>query len=154
MSDPIADEAAIEIVDLRFSYPDGHVAVDGISFAVRAGESAALMGANGVGKSTLLLCIVGVNKGDGLIRVQGVELKPETVQQIRRRIGFVFQNPEHQLFSTSVIEDVVFGPLNLGLPKEEALKCAREILDKLGLSGLHERAPQRLLVGALHSGYR
>jgi len=143
----MSDQAAIEVVDLRFSYPGGHVAVDGASFEVRAGESVALMGANGVGKSTLLLCLVGVNRGSGLIRVQGVDLGPETVQRIRSRIGFVFQNPEHQLFSTSVMEDVVFGPLNLGLSKEKALARADDVLEKLGLSHLRKRAPQRLSQG-------
>jgi cobalt/nickel transport system ATP-binding protein len=105
------------------------------------------MGANGVGKSTLLLCVVGVQKGSGLIRVEGVELNAESVASIRRRIGFVFQNPEHQLFSTSVLDDVIFGPLNLGLSKEQALRRADETLEKLDLTHLRRRTPQHLSQG-------
>lgn len=147
MDQPSSNESAIEVVDLRFSYPGGHVAIAGASFEVRAAESVALMGANGVGKSTLLLCLVGVNRGSGRVRVQGTELGPETVQSIRRRIGFVFQNPEHQLFSTSVLDDVVFGPLNLGLSKQEALSRADKVLDKLHLTHLRHRVPQHLSQG-------
>ncbi len=141
------NEAAIEVVDLRFSYPGGHVALAGVTFNVRPGETVALMGANGVGKSTLLMCIVGVQRGSGLIRVEGIELGPETVSSIRRQIGFVFQNPEHQLFSTSVLDDVVFGPLNLGLSKEDALARAEQTLEKLNLAQLKERTPQHLSQG-------
>lgn len=147
MNRPVSDKAAIEVIDLRFSYPGGHVAVAGASFKVCDAESVALMGANGVGKSSLLLCLVGVNRGSGQIRVQGTELCPETVQAIRSRIGFVFQNPEHQLFSTSVLDDVVFGPLNLGLSKEQALARADEVLDSLNLSHLRSRVPQHLSQG-------
>lgn len=147
MHRPNASEPAIEVVDLKFSYPGGHAALDGVCFSVSSAESVALMGANGSGKSTLLLCIVGIHKGGGRIRVQGIELKPESVRTIRRKIGFVFQNPEHQLFSTSVLDDVVFGPLNLGLSKQEALACADEILDKLGISHLRNRVPQNLSQG-------
>ena len=87
------NEFAIEVEGLRFSYPGGHVALAGASFEVRTAESVALMGANGVGKSTLLLCIVGIHDGDGRIRVQGIELKTENLKRLRRKVGFVFQNP-------------------------------------------------------------
>jgi cobalt/nickel transport system ATP-binding protein len=140
-------EPAIEVADLRFSYPGGHLALAGASFEVRSTESVALMGPNGVGKSTLLLCIVGIHNGSGRIRVQGIELTTENLQAIRRRVGFVFQNPEHQLFSTSVLDDVVFGPLNLGLSKEAAMERADMVLDKLNLSHLRHRVPQHLSQG-------
>lgn len=142
-----SSEPAIEVINLSFSYPGGNMALAGASFEVRPGESVALMGANGVGKSTLLLCIVGIHNGDGRILVQGTELKTENLQAIRRRVGFVFQNPEHQLFSTSVLDDVVFGPLNLGLSREEALAQADKVLDKLNLSHLRHRVPQHLSQG-------
>ena len=144
---PGSNSPAIEVVDLKFNYPGGHVALAGASFEVRTGETAVLMGANGVGKSTLLLCVVGVQKGSGLVRVEGVELNPESVASIRKRIGFVFQNPEHQLFSTSVLDDVIFGPLNLGLSKEQALRRADETLEKLSLTHLRRRTPQHLSQG-------
>ena len=142
-----SNRIAIEVADLKFTYPDGHAAVTGVSFKVPCAESVALMGANGAGKSTLLLCLVGVNAASGRIIVDGIELNAETVQSIRSRIGFVFQNPEHQLFSPSVLEDVMFGPLNLGLSREEALARADDVLDKLALSHLRKRAPQRLSQG-------
>ncbi len=138
---------AIEVIDLKFTYPGGHIALDGASFEVAPAESVALMGANGVGKSTLLLCIVGIHGGSGRVRVQGIDLNAENVRTIRRKIGFVFQNPEHQLFSSSVIEDVVFGPLNLGLSKQDALARADGILDGLGLLPLRNRPPQNLSQG-------
>lgn len=147
MEKPASDSPAIEVDDLRFSYPGGQVALAGASLKVYPAECVALMGANGTGKSTLLLCIVGVQTGSGRIQVQGVELNSESVSSIRRGVGFVFQNPEHQLFSTTVLDDVVFGPLNLGLSKDEALACADEALEELKLSHLKHRAPQRLSQG-------
>ena len=147
MLQPNPDAPAIEAIDLKFTYPGGNVALDGVSFEVAPAESVALMGANGVGKSTLLLCIVGLHEAAGRVRAQGVELNAESARTIRRKIGFVFQNPERQLFSPSVIEDVVFGPLNLGLSKQEALARADEILDGLGLLPLRNRPPQNLSQG-------
>jgi cobalt/nickel transport system ATP-binding protein len=144
---PASDSLPIEVVDLKFSYPNEHVALDGISFVVHPAESVGLIGANGTGKSTLLLCIVGVLKGDGRIRVHGVELNSESVSSIRQQVGFVFQNPEHQLFSTSVLDDVVFGPLNLGLSKEEALVVADEVLGRLNMSDFKHRVPQHMSQG-------
>jgi len=137
----------IEVTDLKFSYPGKHIALNGISFKLNPGENVGLIGANGTGKSTLLLCLVGVLKGDGRIHVNGVELNSESVSSIRRQVGFVFQNPEHQLFSTSVLDDVIFGPLNLGLSKEEALAVADEVLGKLNMSQFKHRVPQHMSQG-------
>jgi cobalt/nickel transport system ATP-binding protein len=142
-----SNASAIEVTDLRFSYPNGHNALAGVSFTVRAAETVVLIGPNGTGKSTLLLCIVGVFRGDGMIRVQGLELNPQTVAPIRSRIGFVFQNPEHQLFSTSVLDDVVFGPLNLGLSREQAQQRADEVLGRFNMGHLKNRVPQHLSQG-------
>jgi cobalt/nickel transport system ATP-binding protein len=144
---PASDNPAIEVIDLEFSYPNGHVALAGVSFKIRPAESIALIGANGTGKSTLLLCVVGILKGGGAIRVQGVELNSENVFSIRRQIGFVFQNPEHQLFSTSVLDDVVFGPLNLGLSKEDAVARADEVLGELNMADFKHRVPHHLSQG-------
>ncbi|RJP22876.1 MAG: ABC transporter ATP-binding protein [Candidatus Abyssobacteria bacterium SURF_5] len=137
----------IKVAGLRFSYPDGRRALDGVSFEIGRGETVSLLGANGTGKSTLLLCLVGILRGDGGISIGGVEVNPETGASIRRRTGFVFQNPEHQLFTTSVLDDVVFGPLNLGLSKEQALARAEQVLSDLNLSHLRDRLPHHLSQG-------
>jgi cobalt transport protein ATP-binding subunit len=142
-----SDAVPIVVEGLKFSYPGGHVALDGVSFAVNAGESVGLIGANGTGKSTLLLCLVGVLKGEGRIRVHGMELDSESAASIRRHVGFVFQNPEHQLFSTSVLDDVVFGPLNIGLSRAEALAVADEVLAKLNMLEFKKRVPQHMSQG-------
>ena len=144
---PTPNDLAIEVNDLMFSYPNGHDALAGVSFNIKPAESVVLIGPNGTGKSTLLLCIVGVLKSQGSIRVQGVELDSENLSSIRRRIGFVFQNPEHQLFSTSVLDDIVFGPLNLGLSKEQALHRADEVLAKFNMTHLKDRVPYHLSQG-------
>ena len=141
------DNQAIEVTDLGFSYPDGQSALAGVSFNISPTESVALIGANGTGKSTLLLCIVGVLKGSGRVRVYGIEINPETALSIRRRVGFVFQNPEHQLFSTSVLDDVVFGPLNLGLSRDDALARADKVLGELNMGAFKHRVPHHLSQG-------
>lgn len=140
-------DLAIEVQDLHFRYPGGRVALAGVSFSVSSGESVALIGANGTGKSTLLLCLVGILHGIGSIRIACEEVGPDTVTSIRRQVGFVFQNPEHQLFSTSVLDDVTFGPLNLGLPKEEALRRADEVLAELDMTEFKKRVPHHLSQG-------
>ncbi len=137
----------IEVANLIFRYPDGRTVLDGVSFSIHRGESVSLLGANGTGKSTLLLCLVGILSGNGNVSIGGVRLSAETAADIRRRIGFVFQNPEHQLFTTSVLDDVVFGPLNLGLSKEQALARAEEVLAELNLSALRDRVPHHLSQG-------
>lgn len=144
---PMPNHPAIEISGLGFSYPGGHLALAGASFKVNPAETVVLIGPNGAGKSTLLLCIVGVLKGSGEVRIHGVELNPETVASIRRQVGFVFQNPEHQLFSTSVLDDIVFGPLNLGLSREHALARADEVLGELNMGHLRNRVPHHLSQG-------
>jgi len=141
------DTPAIEVRDLRFSYPDGRAALAGASFTVHQGESVALIGANGTGKSTLLLCLVGILKGSGTVYVLGTEVNSETVFAVRSRIGFVFQNPEHQLFSTSVLDDIVFGPLNLGLSREESLTRADAVLGELNMTEFKHRIPHHLSQG-------
>jgi cobalt/nickel transport system ATP-binding protein len=144
---PNSSQPEIHVADLKFSYPDGRTALDGVSFSIARGETVCLLGANGTGKSTLLLCLVGILKGSGTIFIGEVEMSPQTAADLRRRIGFVFQNPEHQLFTTSVLDDIVFGPLNLGLSREEAFTRADMILSDLGLSHLRDRVPYHLSQG-------
>jgi cobalt/nickel transport system ATP-binding protein len=144
---PESNSPAIEAHDIHLSYPDGRLVLSGVTFTAFRSESVVLMGANGTGKSTLLLCIAGILKGKGEIRVNGIAVDQENILTVRRQIGFVFQNPEHQLFSTSVLDDVVFGPLNLGLSKEQALARADQVLAELHMTEFKNRVPHHLSQG-------
>ena len=102
--------------DISAVYPGGIRAFTGVSFEAEARENIALVGANGAGKTSLLLALIGILPlSSGSVNVDGVELDPENPGELRRKVGLVFQNPEDQLFMPSIYEDLVFGPLNLGL---------------------------------------
>lgn len=137
----------VEINGLRYAYPDGTVALDGVDLVVGAGEKLGIIGANGAGKSTLLLHLNGVLRGEGLVRLLGMELDRNTVHQLRQRVGLVFQNPEDQLFCTTVFDDVAFGPRNMKLPEEEVQRRVVQALQAVGLGGLEQKSPYRLSVG-------
>ena len=110
------DGDVLVVKDLRFSYPDGHVALDGVSLNLCNGDKVALVGPNGAGKSTLMLHLNGILHGHGEIEVGGTRLMRDNLPVIRSMVGLVFQNPDDQLFSPTVFEDVAFGPLHMGLP--------------------------------------
>ncbi|MGN1033455.1 MAG: energy-coupling factor ABC transporter ATP-binding protein, partial [Intestinibacter sp.] len=111
-------------------------------------ESLGIVGANGAGKSTLLLQLTGINyPSKGKIEVNSMEINKKNLAQIRKDIGFVFQNPEDQLFTTSIYEDVAFGPKNYKLSKEDVDKRVNEALEKVGILDLKDRAPYRLSGG-------
>lgn len=107
-------EYAIEIANLSYSYPDGQQALRDINLAIETGESVALIGANGAGKSTLLLHLNGIMRSDGAIKILGLPLNDKNLKQARSKVGLVFQNPDDQLFSPTVFDDVAFGPINMG----------------------------------------
>lgn len=132
-------ELAIQAADLRYRYPDGQVGIDGVTLSIPRGETVALLGANGTGKSTFLLCLVGILLPEGQAEIFGVPVRPPSLREIRRRVGYAFQNPDDQLFSPTVEEDVSFGPLELGWPPERAGEACRRAL---GLVGLPEHAPR------------
>ena len=138
---------AIEVRDLYFSYPDGTEVLRGVSFTVWPGESVAIIGPNGAGKSTLLLQLNGILRGKGSIRIFGLPLEDKNLREIRRRIGVVFQDPEDQLFLTSVAQDVAFGPANMGLAKEEIEVRVREALAAVGMLGFENRSAHHLSFG-------
>ena len=139
---------ALEVTDLRFHYPDGTVALDGIELSVVAGERVALVGPNGAGKTTLALHTNGLLRGDaGEVRVAGVVLDDATLRDIRRRVGFVFQDAEDQLFMSSVREDVAFGPANHGLRGAELDARVNAALAALQVTHLADRAPHHLSGG-------
>jgi cobalt/nickel transport system ATP-binding protein len=139
----------IHVRDLRFAYPDGRQALDGLSLAVSAGESVGLIGPNGAGKTTLFLCLCGVLRPTpGAVSVAGLD--PSDLaqrKQLPARVGVVFQNPDDQLFSSTVAEDVAFGPLNLGLPAAEVRERVADALKRTGLTGQDDRVPSHLSGG-------
>ena len=142
-----AVETTVEVTGLRFAYPDGLEALRGVDLTLRRGEKVALLGPNGAGKSTLLLHLNGILRGKGLVRIGGVTLKDDTLAQVRAQIGLVFENPDDQLFSPTILEDVAYGPLYMGLPREEVLQRAARALAQVGMTGFEERSPHRLSLG-------
>jgi cobalt/nickel transport system ATP-binding protein len=142
-----APPPAIEAKDLRFSYPDGTPVLRGIDLTVRQGESVALIGPNGAGKSTLLLHLNGILRGTGDLRVFGLPVQDKNLREIRRIVGVVFQDPEDQLFLTSVAQDVAFGPGNLGLDKGEIATRVQEALAAVDMEGSGHRAAHHLSFG-------
>lgn len=137
----------LDIQDLHFSYPDGRKALRGVSLFINPGEKTALVGPNGSGKSTLLLHLNGILRGEGEVHVCGKELTDESLRQIRALVGLVFQDPDDQLFSQSVYEDVAFGPLYMGLPKEGIAQKVRQALEDVGMVGSEKRVPHHLSEG-------
>ncbi len=144
---PECEGDVLQIQDLHFAYPDGHVALRGISFNVCEGEKVALVGPNGAGKSTLMLHLNGILSGDGDISIAGMSVNQENLPVIRAMVGLVFQNPDDQLFSPTVFDDVAFGPLHMGLPESEVCQRVEEALAAVQMSGFGERLSHHLSVG-------
>ena len=132
---------------LSFSYPDGHTALRGVSLEVQRGEKIALVGPNGAGKSTLMLQLNGILKGAGQVVVGDLPVVEANLPAVRARVGLVFQNPDDQLFSPTVFEDVAFGPLHLGLPEEEVRRRVARALEQVGMSAYGERLSHHLSLG-------
>ncbi len=142
-------ELIVETEGLSYAYPDGRRAVAGVDLALREGESVALLGPNGAGKTTVFHLLAGLLKPDGgRLRLFGQVVTVEKdFKPLRPLIGLVFQNPDDQLFTSSVLDDVAFGPLNFGLSQAEAEARAREALDLVGLGGYEDRVPHHLSGG-------
>ncbi len=139
--------SVIEVRGLRFRYDDGTEALRGIDFRLEGGETVALLGANGSGKTTFVLHLNGLLAGEGEVRVCGLAVERKNLAAVRRKVGLVFQDSESQLFMPSVIEDVAFGPLNQGCTPDEAAARARAALETVGMSAAARRAPYHLSAG-------
>jgi cobalt/nickel transport system ATP-binding protein len=136
------------VADLHFAYPDGRAALNGVTFNVEAGERLAVLGPNGAGKTTLALHLNGLLRAHrGTIRIGDLELGDETLPEIRRRVGLVFQDPDDQLFMPTVGEDVAFGPANLGLRGEQLEARVAAALTEVDAEDLADRVPHHLSGG-------
>jgi cobalt/nickel transport system ATP-binding protein len=137
----------IDVRGLRYRYPDGTLALDGIDFHLDAGECVALLGANGSGKTTLVLHLNGLLRGEGIVEVCGLPVTKHTLPQVRAKVGLVFQDSDEQLFMPTVLEDVAFGPANLGLDPRQATERARQMLEQVGMLDAIHKAPYHLSAG-------
>jgi cobalt/nickel transport system ATP-binding protein len=137
----------IQIEQLAYSYPDGKNALRNVNLLVEAGEKIALVGANGAGKSTLLLHLNGILIGQGRICIDGQELNKHTLGRIRAMVGVVFQNPDDQLFSPTVFEDVAFGLIYQGLQPEVVTERVGQALEAVHMQGYERRNPFHLSGG-------
>jgi cobalt/nickel transport system ATP-binding protein len=137
----------IDVRGLHFHYDDGTRALNGVDFQLFPGETVALLGANGSGKTTFVLHLNGLLTGQGSIEVCGMRLGKETLPLVRRKIGLVFQDCETQLFMPTVLEDVAFGLLNLGMTPAAAGARARAALDLTGMAEAAHKAPYHLSAG-------
>ena len=148
MSTPLA----LSVDALSFQFEAGNPALRAVSFDVHEGECVAIIGPNGAGKSTLLLHLNGIlpergNRASGKVHVQGRLVEPSSAAWVRRRVGVLFQDPDDQLFCSTVAEDVAYGPEQLGLDPGEISERVHRALAQVGLSGFERRMPHRLSGG-------
>ena len=139
---------SLAVSGLSFSYPDGTKVLNGIDLAVEPGERVALLGPNGAGKTTFVLHLNGILRaGEGSVTVGDLALDDQSLREIRRRVGMVFQDPDDQLFMPTVRQDVAFGPANFGLRGDELDARVDEALAAVGMLDVAGRAPHHLSGG-------
>jgi cobalt/nickel transport system ATP-binding protein len=147
---PGPDDAAsaVRIEHLHFRYPDGYEALKGLDLSIAAGEKVAIVGPNGAGKSTLLLHLNGIHEpSHGTVRIGETVVDRSSVRRVRAVVGLVFQDPDDQLFSPTVFDDVAFGPLHMGVGEPEIHGRVERALAAVGMTGFERRMPHRLSLG-------
>ncbi len=140
----------IETKNISYIYPDGTKALENVDFKAKKGKIVALLGPNGAGKSTLFLHFNGIlrpSTGSITIDDETLSYDKKELLKVRQKVGIVFQNPDDQLFAPTVMEDVAFGPMNIGLSSEEVEKRVKESLNKVGMDGFENKAPHHLSGG-------
>ena len=142
----------IEFQKVSFAYEKGRPILQDLSFRIGRGEAVGLIGANGAGKSTVMKLLLGLLQGEGRILVDGVEVRRETLGEVRKKLGFVLQNSDNQMFMPTVYEDMMFAPLNYGLSREEAEARVDAVLARLGLEDLKYRYNHKISGGEKRMG--
>lgn len=138
----------VEFKDVHYNYPDGTSALNGLSLRITHGESVGIVGSNGAGKSTLLMHTNGfLLPQRGSITIGDLTLDTKTRQEIRKKVGLIFQNPDDQLFMPTVFDDVAFGPLNLGLSPDRVSETVMSALETVGCIALKDKPPHHLSGG-------
>ena len=137
----------LEFRNVSFSYEPGTPVLDNLSFHIRKGETVGLIGANGAGKSTIMKLMLGLLPAQGEILVDGMPVTKQNLPPIRQKIGFVLQDSDNQMFMPTVYEDMIFGPRNYGLSREEADARVDRVLKELGLESLKHRHNHKISGG-------
>ncbi len=138
----------IEFENVFYNYPDGTEALKGIDYRIEKGEKIALVGPNGSGKSTLLLHTNGILlPTSGAVKVNGQLITQKNLKEVRRAVGLIFQDCDDQVFSPTVCDDVAFGPMNLGLKKEQVARRVEDALELVGLTGYEKRSSHHISGG-------
>jgi len=140
-------DSIINIKNLSYKYPDGQRALDSVDLVIAQGESIALIGPNGAGKSTVIFHLNGIIRSNGCVRIMDQQITDRNLKWVRSKVGLVFQNPEDQLFSPTVFDDVAFGPMNMGHTEIEVRRLVKKALEEVGMSGYENRSPHHLSWG-------
>ena len=141
-------DSIVSAKEVKFTYPGGIRAINGVSLEIQRGERVAILGPNGSGKSTLILLIAGLLTPEkGEITVFNEKTTSRNFQKLRQKMGIVFQDPDDQLFTQSVIEDIEYGPKNLRLPESDIKNRSDHVLEKMSIRHLRDRPPHRLSFG-------
>lgn len=144
-------EPLVEVIDVSYTYPGGIKAINGVSVTIGRGEFIALLGHNGSGKTTLAKLMNGLLRPDkGRVLIKGKDIKNLTVSECASTVGYVFQNPEHQIFASTLYDEIAFGPRNLGLSEEEIERRVKEALRIVDLDKPLEAFPHLFSVGEKH----